>query len=292
MGLSSNFTMDDVIREFSEFLISNETFISYLKESKVEELYRHIVDNWKKYAKDLEKVFEGLQDHTEGHIYPSKLLEFFVYYFNNHSRYNMDLSLCMGKSIFGPLDTSQGLFGEWYSPWKMAGKYADNFKIAKENLRSFKSIHFDYWQFNEIDIPSNITDIVLLGCDNVTKVTFNGNLDSVNIQSEQLEEINLPEHVSDICFIDCVKLKELIVPEDVEKIEGDTFENCVSLQRLVLPKSLSYIDYESFVDTPLKEIEYRGTMEEWHNLPFTKDTDWKKGSEIRRVRCVDGIIRL
>lgn len=291
MGLRSNFTMDDVITEFSEFLVSKETFISYLSENKIEALYRHIEDNWKKYAKDLGKVFDGLQEYSEGHIYPSKLLEFFVYYFN-HAGYYIDLSLCIGKSLFGKTDYAEGFFGEWSAPWMMSGNYANNFKITKDNLKSFTSIQFNHWQFNEIDIPENIDDVVLLGCDNVTKVTFNGDLNSVNIQSEMIEEINLPEYVSDIFFMDCKKLKQLIVPEGVEKIEEDTFGSCKSLKRLVLPKSLSYIDYGSFRDTALNEIEYRGTMEEWNKLSFTEDTYWRKGSRIKRVKCADGVIRL
>ena len=52
--------------------------------------------------------------------------------------------------------------------------------------------------------------------------------------------------VGTFAFLDCTFLKEVNLPEGVERIEEFTFDSCDLLQKIVIPESVVYIGENNF----------------------------------------------
>ena len=84
-------------------------------------------------------------------------------------------------------------------------------------------------------------------------------------------------------------LKSLYIPDSVKDIDSYAFDNC-GLIKVSLPSTLEHIDRYVFQRCDLlEEIEYRGTIEQWKNL--RKNRGWKAKSNIKRVKCIDGVTK-
>ena len=86
-----------------------------------------------------------------------------------------------------------------------------------------------------------------------------------------LKDIHIPQGVTKInwvTFRDCKSLKEVYIPDSVTSIK-DAFSGCTSLEKLSIPGGvdLDFSGIANYCDN-LKEVEYRGTINQYANTLF------------------------
>jgi len=154
-------------------------------------------------------------------------------------------------------------------------------------LKEMKSGVFENTGLERIELPEGLTKIEaasFYSCDNLQEVIISSSVnfigDSAFSYCRALEEIKIPGTVKTICkeaFKIC-GLKNLILEEGIEKIEGCAFELC-PITSVVLPASIQKIYSNIFNDCrELKTIYYRGSKEDWENKygtePFYIYNEW------------------
>ena len=64
-------------------------------------------------------------------------------------------------------------------------------------------------------------------------------------------------------------IKEIIIPENVIKIEKNAFYNCTNLTDITIPQGIYHIETDAFYNcTNLKNVYYNGTLESWKQIIF------------------------
>jgi hypothetical protein len=78
--------------------------------------------------------------------------------------------------------------------------------------------------------------------------------------------------------------------EFFNSIKAETFSTS-HLISITIPDSVTSIGEYAFVNCFfLKSIRYKGTKKEWGSIKKSKE--WKKGSPIKLIKCIDGDIKL
>lgn len=76
-------------------------------------------------------------------------------------------------------------------------------------------------------------------------------------------------------FRGCTNLVSVILPDNLEDIEGSAFENCSALESIVIPASVTRIEMSAFENcSGLTTIKFRGSESAWESV--TKNMDWNK----------------
>lgn len=95
-----------------------------------------------------------------------------------------------------------------------------------------------------------------------------------------LSEIKLSDkltEIPDFSFSMC-GFKQIIIPENIQKINYSSFYGCAELESVVIPLSVKHISSYAFYQCPkLKKIFYMGTAEEWAR--FATDGSYFIGSK-------------
>ena len=84
-----------------------------------------------------------------------------------------------------------------------------------------------------------------------------------------LEAVNFPSSLKTIgydAFGFCFTLTQVTIPEGVIHIDKCAFSSCEGLSYVVLPKSLKILDYGSFDWSPISDVYYCGTEDQWNQL--------------------------
>lgn len=132
-----------------------------------------------------------------------------------------------------------------------------------DTLHSIWDSAFCCWEnLKEIEIPDRV-DIILedafLGCEALEKVKLPNN--HAFSERERRTSSTLNE-ISNGTFLRCKSLKEIIIPDTVEKIGELAFSDCEKLEKVILPKSLKSIDKKAFENCKnLTEINIPDTIE-------------------------------
>jgi len=82
-------------------------------------------------------------------------------------------------------------------------------------------------------------------------------------------------------------IKEIVFPQGLEEIGIDTFSNFNSVERITLPSSLTKINAKILDCAKLKEIIFRGSIEEWNRIKRDCYLFNLKAKSFQ-VRCCDG----
>lgn len=90
-------------------------------------------------------------------------------------------------------------------------------------------------------------------------------------------------------FYGNTNLYTINIPDSINNIGSNAFEHC-GLTSITLPINIS-IKAKVFMNClNLTEINYKGTMEQWHNI--IKNDKWNEGSSITVVHCTDGDVEI
>lgn len=143
--------------------------------------------------------------------------------------------------------------------------------------------------------------IVIIGesafsyCQNLESVTLPNTIKSIGegafCDCFKLKSILLPQGIFEICrdtFANCNNLTSIIVPENVRRIGHAAFTNCFNLKDITIGKGVRYIDEYAFLRCGAYFITYNNTRHEWSSACRFKN--WRKNSNIKEVRCTDGVI--
>ena len=110
-------------------------------------------------------------------------------------------------------------------------------------------------------------------------------------ENYSLEEITIPNRVKIIrtrTFDHCLGLKKINLPEGLQEIEGDAFRACVKMTSIRIPRSVKRVGSNIFFDTPIVDIYYGGTKQEFKNVFSYRQIFYYDYSKPVNVHCSDG----
>ena len=156
----------------------------------------------------------------------------------------------------------------------------NNFKLIYEKASKVKyGIYYNINQLTFVFLSSGINPLNYM-----SEIPF-GFKSYINA----IDKLIIPDTINKISWRainDMYSLKELYIPDSVKTIGDSAFQNC-GLVKVSLPNTLEHLDRWIFKGCDyLKEIEYRGTIEQWKAL--RKNPGWKAQSEIKKIKCIDG----
>ena len=97
---------------------------------------------------------------------------------------------------------------------------------------------------------------------------------------KSLKNVKLPENLEKIdkeAFASCTSLEEIKIPDSVKSIGESAFENCSSLKNIKLPENLEKIDKEAFAScTSLEKLEITDSIRNIERLSFMRCSNLKK----------------
>ena len=122
------------------------------------------------------------------------------------------------------------------------------------------------------------------------------------------------KEIGDYAFYGCGNLKEINIPNTVNRVGGRAFDSCknltnifvnasslyfntfrddASLQNVTIGKNTTIWSYSVFQGSnKIPSITYLGTMDEWNNT-LGKTSSWKSGNtSIKKIICSDGEINM
>ena len=140
---------------------------------------------------------------------------------------------------------------------------ADTFTLimgCKESIiPSFVNVIGDYAFYGvtgltKVDIPATVTTI--------------GKYAFANTAIVEIRLYNAATSIGNNAFEGCAKLNKVIFLDDgqLKSIGDEAFKNCAELQIVVLPKTIESVGVNVFADSPLAEVYFGGTAEEFEAL--------------------------
>lgn len=138
-------------------------------------------------------------------------------------------------------------------------------------------------KFNFLDRPwetilSEITKVVVgEGITKIGDAAFVLLDDKDDVLTTSIKEILLPTSLEEIGTFSFVgaSIEKIVIPDGTSKLGGDAFSFCTSLIEITIPASISEIGGEVFDDSPVSEVIFLGTEEQWVNLNLDIDnTDY------------------
>lgn len=146
----------------------------------------------------------------------------------------------------------------------------------------------------EIHIPDSVKTIpngIFTGCVSLTKISLPDSLQRIGEgafeECTSLTEITLPDSLLEIgkdAFYGCKRLRKITLPDSFQQLGVGVFMECLGLTEVYIPDSVKLIGEKAFLYTPLTNIHYNGTIDEWKAIV--------KGYEMVgitvTVHCTDG----
>ena len=134
---------------------------------------------------------------------------------------------------------------------------------------------FEDTSITQIDIPLTVTgiDYLAFGGSKLKKIKLPSSVktleNAVCHSCKDLEEVDLGNlvYLGDECFVDCIYLTKIIIPNTIFRVDLTCFYGC----------------------TRLREINYKGTKEEFEELVSDDLDNWKLSY---KIICTDGVIEL
>ena len=133
----------------------------------------------------------------------------------------------------------------------------------------------------EVVIPKEITLIGNGAFENnstITKVSFESGSKIKNIarysfkSCVNLKEVKLPntlEKISYGAFEDCMRLEKVVIPSSVKTIEDNAFSGCSSLEEIDLKEGIETIGNKAFAETAISTLYFPSSIQSFGEGVFT-----------------------
>lgn len=133
-----------------------------------------------------------------------------------------------------------------------------------------------------VKIPDSVTQIdagAFMLCMGLYRITIPASVESIGDAAFSmclsLESVDIKPGVKTIgeaAFV-ATSLKTVKIPESVESVGDSAFSLCDSLKTVIISKNVKTIGTEAFSDSPVKNIWYTGSADEWNAIEgdFRKD---------------------
>lgn len=155
-----------------------------------------------------------------------------------------------------------------------------NIHIPNSVTRIGSYAFYDCYSLNSIKIPDSVTTIgegVFKGCGSLTSVEIPNSVTSMGSEA----------------FSYCRLLKKIVIPDSITSIGEYTFHQCGLLESVTIGNRVTDIGECAFCYCDsLTSITYKGTKEEALTILNVRDEEWRTGSSINTIICVDGEIEL
>jgi hypothetical protein len=136
-------------------------------------------------------------------------------------------------------------------------KTGESWKV--ENCNGLKSI-----QINNPD--QNMKYLFIKDCASLEELIISSDCEYVRVENcPNLKKVMIPNYTSFV-FAYFKNLKDVTIPQGVEKIGDHAFLDCKSLTSINLPKSIKEIGSQAFRFTSVRDVYYAGTKAEWENV--------------------------
>ena len=155
-----------------------------------------------------------------------------------------------------------------------------------------------YSSIEKIYLPSSVKELDDGAFDGLTALTYIDLPSSLEVigkyafqENYSLEEITIPSKVTKIqarTFDHCLGLKKVNLPEGLQEIESDAFKACVKMTSIRIPRSVKRVGSNIFFDTPIHDIYYGGTKQEFKNVFSYRVIFYYDYSKPVTVHCSDG----
>ena len=149
-------------------------------------------------------------------------------------------------------------------------------------------------QITEYKIPNNCTYIGMSAFEDtsITQIdippTVTG-IDYLAFAGTKLKKIKLPNSVKTVenaAFHSCLDLEEVDLGQILD-IGTECFQDCIKLTKLYIPKDISSFYFNNLSGcTRLREINYKGTKEEFELWAADELEDWTSSY---KIICTDGV---
>ncbi|MBR1846770.1 MAG: leucine-rich repeat protein [Bacilli bacterium] len=155
-----------------------------------------------------------------------------------------------------------------------------------------------YSSIEKIYLPSSVKELDDGAFNGLTALRYVDMPNSIEVigayafqEDCSLEEITIPSKVTKIpesAFDHCLNLKRVNLPEGIQEIEGEAFRACVKMTSIRLPRSVKRVESDIFFDTPIRDIYYSGTKQEFKNVFSYRVIFYYDYSKPVTVHCLDG----
>ena len=165
-------------------------------------------------------------------------------------------------------------------------------KIIREVPRRFLQYQKEITHY---EIPNNCTYIGMSAFEDTSITQINipdkvTGLDYLAFAGSKLKSIKLPNSVKALenaVFHSCKELEEVDLGEIIS-IGENCFEDCIHLTKIYIPKNILYFHINNLYGcTRLKEINYKGTKEEFELWVADELEDWINQY---KIICINGIL--
>ena len=152
-------------------------------------------------------------------------------------------------------------------------------QLEEISLESFKNCT----SLEEIEIPASVTQIddgAFVGCTSIKSVVVPENVLWIGNSFSECTSLKSAEiHARNVgaAFCNCSSLKNVIIGEECEELEYETFKNCPKLKRIEIPSSVRKIGMRCFSGcTALKKVEFHRGLTIIDGWVFEECTSLKK----------------
>lgn len=174
--------------------------------------------------------------------------------------------------------------------------------VFNDGLQVIEDGAFELCPLEYIDLPNSVQQI------GDVAFAFNENVKFINLglgvtklpelSGNKITNFTISDNITDVidaCFMHCAELSNVIIGKNIKSITQKMFDGCSSLEHIIIPNNITTIDIEAFAfsglktitiptsvttigdyafgGTPLTDIYYEGTEEQWNSINIGSDDE-------------------